>query len=113
MVNHFDRRKQAARANPDYDPEWWFAPKDSPEATAAQGICMHECPVYEQCGQCTRAVDLRAPGGITGIRAGCTYREHRRSAGRQESKHQHDKEQTKLKGSDMNGEHESRSYMIT
>lgn len=92
MVNHFDWQKQAACANPDYDPEWWFAPKGSPEATAAQAICMYECPVYEQCEQYTRDVDLRAPGGITGIWAGCTYREHWRSAGKQESKHQHDKD---------------------
>lgn len=67
MVSRFDWQKQAACANPDYDPEWWFAPKDSPEATAAQGICMYDCPVYEQCEQYTRDVDLRAPGGITGI----------------------------------------------
>lgn len=88
MVNNFDWQKQAACANPDNDPEWWFAPKDSPEATAAQAICMYDCPVYEQCEQYTRAVDLRTPGGITGIWAGCTYREKWRSAGKQESKHQ-------------------------
>lgn len=81
MVNRFDRQKHAACASPDYDPEWWFTPKDSPEATAAQAICTHDRPVYEQCAKYARDVDLRTPGGITGIRAGRTYREQWRSAG--------------------------------
>lgn len=106
MVSRFDWQKQAACANPDYDPEWWFAPKGSPEATAAQAICMYDCPVYEQCEQYTRAVDLRTPGGITGIWAGCTYREHWRSAGKQESNINTTRIEQVLKGSDMNGEPE-------
>lgn len=106
MVNRFDWQKQAACANPDYDPEWWFAPKGSAEAAAAQGICMCDCPVYEQCARYTSDVDLRTPGGITGIWAGCTYRERWRSAGKQESNINTTRIEQVLKGSDMNGEPE-------
>ena len=106
MVNHFDWQKQAACANPDYDPEWWFAPKDSPEATAAQAICMYDCPVYEQCEN-TRATST------------CGHQEESQASGHAAptvsigvppgSRNQNintTRIEQVLKGSDMNGEPE-------
>ena len=73
MVNRFDWQKQAACANPDYDPEWWFLPPCTAGGHTAINICTRECPVRDQCAQYRQTVDTQITGGAEGIWAGIAH----------------------------------------